>query len=71
MVYTSDVEKELFENYILDNWDKVNQSINENNTHVFGTEHLSQFAKEDITKKVKSVKVLKDEFENFRKIIGY
>ena len=52
------------------NYDKVNQSINENNAHVFGTEHLSQLAKEDITKKVKSVKVLKDELENFRKIIG-
>ena len=70
LVYKSDVEKELFENYILDNWDKVNQSINENNAHVFGTEHLSQLAKENITKKVKSVKVLKDELENFRKIIG-
>lgn len=51
MVYKSDVEKELFENYILDNWDKVNQSINENNKRVFGTEHLSQLEKEDITKK--------------------
>lgn len=70
LVYKSDVEKELFENYILDNWDKVNQSINENNAHVFGTEHLSQLAKENITKKVKSVKVLKDELENFRKIFG-
>lgn len=70
LVYKSDVEKELFENYILDNWDKVNQSINENNTRVFGTEYLSQLAKEVITKKVKTVKVLKDELENFRKIIG-
>ncbi|HDJ1418746.1 TPA: ATP-binding protein, partial [Staphylococcus aureus] len=66
LVYKSDVEKELFENYILDNWDKVNQSINENNKRVFGTEHLSQLEKEDITKKVKTVKVLKDELENFR-----
>lgn len=51
LVYTSDVEKELFENYILDNWDKVNQSINENNAHLFGTEHLSQLVKEDIIDK--------------------
>ncbi|MDT0736536.1 hypothetical protein RM612_09695 [Staphylococcus chromogenes] len=68
LVYKSDVEKELFENYILDNWDKVNQSINENNKRVFGTEHLSQRAKEDITKKIKTVKVLKDELEKFRQI---
>src|SRR5699024_5511064 len=68
LVYKSDVEKELFENYILNNWDKVNQSINENNKRVFGTEHLSQRAKEDITKKIKTVKVLKDELEKFRQI---
>lgn len=40
LVYKSDVEKEFFENYILDNWDKVNQLINENNKCVFGIEYL-------------------------------
>src|SRR5699024_12566406 len=41
LVYKSDVEKELFENYILDNWDKVNRKINENNKRVFGTDRKS------------------------------
>lgn len=68
LVYKNDIEKELFENYILDNFNKVNQSINENNKHVFGTEHLSQLAKEDITKRLKTAKVLKIELEKFRKI---
>ncbi|RIL37004.1 ATP-binding protein [Staphylococcus equorum] len=70
LVYKTDEEKELFENHILNNLDKVNQSINENNTRVFGIEHLSPLSREDITKKIKTVKILKDELENFRKIIG-
>lgn len=68
LIYKNDEEKELFENYIFDNWDKINQSIDENNTRVTGIELLSKLEKEDISKKVKTAKVLKIELEKLRKI---
>ncbi|MEB6340190.1 ATP-binding protein [Mammaliicoccus sciuri] len=68
LVFKSDTERNLFEDYILNNLDKVNQSICENHTRLFGIEHMTIYAKEDITKSIKTVKVLKDELEKFRKI---
>lgn len=68
LVFKNDTERELFENHILNDFDKVNQSISGNNTRVLGIEHLKTLARKDITKKIKTVKVLKDELENFRKI---
>lgn len=63
LIFKSDVERERFESHILNNFDEVNLLISENKTRVFGIEHLSQIAKEDITNKIKTVKVLKDELE--------
>lgn len=68
LIFKSDVERERFESHILNNFDEVNLLISENKTRVFGIEHLSQLAKEDITKKIKTVKVLKVELERFRQI---
>lgn len=51
LVYKNDEEKGLFGKHILNNLDKVNQSINENNSRVFGITHLSSLARVDITKK--------------------
>ncbi|WP_305752116.1 AlbA family DNA-binding domain-containing protein [Mammaliicoccus sciuri] len=70
LIFKSDVERERFERHILNNFSEVNLLISRNKTRVFGIEHLSQLAKEDITKKVKTVDVLKDQLKNFRKIIG-
>ncbi|MDW4125219.1 ATP-binding protein [Staphylococcus saprophyticus] len=68
LVYKNDEEKEYFEQYILSNKEEVNRLISENNTRVFGIEHLERHEREDITKKIKIVKVLKEELEKFRKI---
>ncbi|MEB7660091.1 ATP-binding protein [Staphylococcus xylosus] len=68
LFFESDTERNLFEDYILNNLEKVNQAICENHTRVFGIEHMTVNAEEDITKSIKTVKVLKDELENYRKI---
>ncbi|PTE83477.1 ATP-binding protein [Staphylococcus equorum] len=68
LVYKNDEEKEYFEQYILSNKEEVNRLISENNTRVFGIEHMERLEREDITKKIKIVKVLKEELEKFRKI---
>lgn len=57
----------MFPLYI--NKKSVEWIIIENNTRICGTEHLSQFAKEDITKNVKTVKVIMDELKNSRKLL--
>lgn len=70
LIFKNDEEKISFENHILDNFDKVNQLINENKPRIYGIEDLTTRKQEYVIRNINTGKVLKDKLKSFRNKIN-
>lgn len=68
LIFETEKEREWFEDYVKDNFYWIKQSIKNNTKKVHSIHHLDDMEKDDIITKIKTMIILKNELEKYRKL---
>ncbi len=68
LIFETEKEREWFEDYVKDNFYWIKQSIKNNTKKVHSIYHLDDMEKDDIITKIKTMIILKNELEKYRKL---